>query len=170
MITIDLAKCSGCRSCEVACSFTHTGSVNRLTSRIRVVNLYESGVDGPVLCRQCRERYCLDCPAGAIRRGSLGQVIVSPTACTLCKRCQGSCPVGAVEIFDDIVYVCDLCGGSPRCVEACNQGAITFSPDESETVSLEPYKQETTGMNVSERRAYFVTRLGEELRKGWGGQ
>ena len=41
MIRIDAARCTGCRCCEAACAFHHTGSGGRVLSRIRVVNLYE---------------------------------------------------------------------------------------------------------------------------------
>ena len=36
MLKIDISKCSGCRRCEVHCSFYHTGKVGRTHSRIRV--------------------------------------------------------------------------------------------------------------------------------------
>ena len=156
MIKVDIGKCTGCRMCETACSFFHSGSVNRHMARIKVVNLYQSGVDGPVVCVQCKERYCTDCPEDAISIGSLGQVIASPTLCTLCKKCERSCPIGAIEIFNDIVYVCDLCGGSPKCVETCTEGAITYVPEHKEVISLKAIKKETKKMNSSEKRAFTI--------------
>ena len=122
MIRIDAAACTGCRCCEAACAFHHTGSGGRTISRIRVVNLYEVGVDAPVVCQQCVERYCLACPSGALTVGSLGQVVVSPTLCSECGACAQSCPLGAIEAVDGLPFVCDLCGGQPRCVEACTPG------------------------------------------------
>lgn len=156
MIKVDISKCTGCRMCETACSFYHSGAVNSHMARIKVVNFYQSGVDGPVVCVQCKERYCKDCPADAISIGSLGQVIASPTLCTLCKKCERSCPIGAIEIFNDIVYVCDLCGGSPKCVEACTEGAITYVPEQIEVISLKAVKKETKKMNSSEKRAFAI--------------
>jgi carbon-monoxide dehydrogenase iron sulfur subunit len=156
MIKVDIGKCTGCRMCETACSFYRSGAVNRHTARIKVVNLYQSGVDGPVVCVQCKERYCKDCPADAISIGSLGQVIVSPTLCTLCKKCERSCPIGAIEIFNDLAYVCDLCGGSPKCVEACTEGAITYVPEQIEVISLKEIKKETKKVNSSEKRAFTI--------------
>ena len=81
MIRIDLTRCTGCRRCEAACSFVRSGRVGRGLARIKVVNIYETGVDGPVACRQCRERFCLRCPDDAMTVGPLGQIIVSPTSC-----------------------------------------------------------------------------------------
>ncbi len=136
MIRIDAGRCTGCRCCEAACAFHHTGSGGRLLARIRVINLYEVGVDAPVVCQQCAERYCLDCPDEALTLGPLGQVVVSPTLCSECGACTRSCPIGAIERVDGIAFVCDLCGGRPRCVEACTQEAIAFVPDATGSTSL----------------------------------
>ena len=167
MIKVDAGKCTGCKMCETACSFFHTGSTNRNKSRINVVQLYEKGIDAPVVCVQCKERYCTDCREHALTIGEFGQVIVSPTSCTLCNRCVKSCPIGAIHRFEDFIYVCDLCGGNPRCVEACTEGAISFLPDKKESVSLKSYKEKGKGKNVSEKRAAFVDRAGKNLRKKW---
>lgn len=168
MIKVDISRCTGCRMCETACSFYHTGTINRHMSRIKVVHHYGTGIDGPVLCQQCAERYCLDCPANALGTGSAGQVIASPTLCTICEKCQRNCPIGAVEVFKGIVYVCDLCGGSPRCVAACTEGALSFTPGEKEKISLREFKNKTKKMNSSEKRSYYIAELGRELRKKWG--
>lgn len=167
MIKVDIGKCTGCRMCETACSFFHTGAVNRHMSRIKVMHHYGTGVDGPVLCRQCEERYCMDCPSSALSIGSLGQVIASPTICTLCKKCERNCPIGAIEVFNGIVYVCDLCGGSPRCVAACSEGALSFVPDETETVSLQKLQKESKKMNPSEKRSLYIAGQGKKLRDKW---
>ncbi len=166
MINVDLTKCTGCRRCEVACAFFHTGKVNRHLSRIKVLNLYETGIDGPVVCVQCQERYCMRCPSDALSIGKLGQVVASPTVCTLCGSCEKSCPIGANEIFDDIVYVCALCGGKPKCVEACTEQAIVFD-ENGERPSLAEIKEKTKKMNPSQKRQFYLYRLGMEVRKRW---
>ena len=137
MIKTDIGKCTGCRSCETTCSFYHSGAINRNASRIKVEHVYNTGVDGPAVCVQCKERYCMDCPADAIQLGENGQIVVIPTLCILCGKCEKSCPIGAIEIFNDIVYVCDLCGGSPRCVDACTENAISYDGFEKKRISLE---------------------------------
>jgi carbon-monoxide dehydrogenase iron sulfur subunit len=167
MIRVDLARCTGCRRCEAACAFARSGRVGRGLARIKVVQIYETGLDGPVVCCQCRERYCLRCPEAAISIGSLGQVIVSQTACTLCGACETNCPIGAVGIQRGIVYVCDLCGGRPACVEACTEGAIVFEPETVEDVSLESYKKESRGLNPGEKRLRFIEREGQAVRREW---
>ena len=166
MIKIDISKCTGCKRCETACAFHHTGKVNNHLARIKVVNIYESGIDSPVVCQQCKERYCLSCPSNAITIGSLGQVIMSPTNCTLCGACEKKCPIGAIEIFNDIVYVCDLCGGNPKCVLACTEGAITFEP-QTKHISLAEHKKVSRNKTPSEKRFNYVVKLGESLQEVW---
>jgi carbon-monoxide dehydrogenase iron sulfur subunit len=160
VIRVELSKCTGCQRCETACSFVHTGRINNHLARIKVLNLYESGLDSPVVCIQCKERYCMNCPEGALRLGKRGQVIVSPTLCTSCGVCEKACPIGALEIFDKIVYVCDLCGGKPKCVEACTEGAITFEPENIDQISLGNIKKDTEKMNPSQKRYFYVQKIG----------
>jgi len=167
MIKIDISKCTGCRCCETACSFYHTGKVNNNLSRIKVLNLFEIGVDGPIVCQQCKERYCMKCPEDGLTISDYGQVIVAPTICNSCGVCVKACPIGAMELFEDILYVCDLCGGHPKCVEACTEGAITFEPDMKETVSLAEFKSETKKMNPSQKRHFYLQKQGVKLRKKW---
>ena len=61
MIRVDISKCTGCKKCESACAFFHTGRINNHIARIKIMNLYEIGIDGPVMCIQCKERYCMCC-------------------------------------------------------------------------------------------------------------
>ncbi len=170
LIHVDLHKCTGCRKCEVACAFFHTGKISNFLSRIKVLNLYEQGIDGPVVCIQCEEKYCLNCPEDALTPGPMGQIIVSPTVCTLCGACEKACPIGAIEIFDGIVYVCDLCGGSPKCIAECTEEAITQVEGAAKRTSLAEIKKTTKKMNVSQKRQYFVMRQGSTLRKKWSGK
>jgi len=165
MIRVDLSRCTGCRRCEAACAFFHTGRINPELARIKVTHLYESGVDGPVVCQQCEERFCLACPDDALSLGDYGEVVVSPTVCTLCGACEKSCPIGAVTLFRGFVYVCDLCGGDPKCVRACTEGAIAW--ERGKPPSLAETEIQTRGMNPQEKRQHYLSRRGEELRKRW---
>ena len=167
MIQVDLNQCTGCKKCEVACAFFHTGKISNHLARIKVLNLYEFGVDGPVVCIQCRERYCMVCPAEALILGPGGQVIISPTMCNLCEACEKACPIGAIEIFGEIVYVCDLCGGKPKCVESCTEGAISFVREDVERPSLATIKKKTKKMSPGQKRQFYLSEQGDELRKKW---
>ncbi|MHA1962395.1 MAG: 4Fe-4S dicluster domain-containing protein [Candidatus Thorarchaeota archaeon] len=166
MITVDISKCTGCRSCETACSFFHTGKVSNRIARIKVMHIYETGVDGPVVCQQCEERYCLDCPVDALSIGEEGQIIASPTICNQCGACERNCPIGAIELFNDIVYVCDLCGGRPSCIEECTESAISYHLS-SEKPSLTDFKNKTKDMNPSEKRQFYIELQSQNLRRLW---
>lgn len=167
MISLDLARCSGCSRCEVHCSFFHSGKIGRSGARIKVVKMEEIGVDYPVVCQQCSERYCTRCPEKAIQIDTLGQIIVSPTLCTACGICEMLCPIGAIELFEEIPHVCDLCGGDPHCVKACTLDAIRFEPDLSGEIRLKEYKKGSRGLNAEEKRLRFALALSRELRDSW---
>jgi Fe-S-cluster-containing hydrogenase component 2 len=167
MITLELEKCSGCMRCEVHCSFFHSGKVGRCGARIRTVKIEETGIDYPVVCQHCQERYCTKCPEKAIEVGPFGQIIVSPTLCTACGTCETMCPIGAIELYEEIPYVCDLCGGDPRCVKACTMDAIHFEPEVIETVSLKEFKKGTRGLKPAEKRLRYATKCSQYLRDMW---
>jgi Fe-S-cluster-containing hydrogenase component 2 len=167
MIRIDLSKCSGCRRCEVHCTFFHTSRVGRSGSRIKVAKIESDGIDVPVVCQQCQERYCTKCPESAITVGGLGEIVVSPTLCTACGTCEARCPIGAIELFDGIPHVCDLCGGDPRCVRACNLGAISYKPEVSGAVSLKKLRRDRRGASLEIKRFHFARITSRELMTDW---
>lgn len=131
------------------------------------MHLYETGIDGPVVCTQCEERYCLECPVNAITVGSLGEIVVAPTICNLCGSCKKQCPIGAIDQHNDLIYVCDLCGGRPKCVDMCTEQAIVFAVQSKERGSLARFKESTQKMNTNEKRSYYIETLGREVRKTW---
>ncbi|MFQ5884163.1 MAG: 4Fe-4S binding protein [Thermoplasmata archaeon] len=131
------------------------------------MHLYESGIDGPVVCTQCVERYCTECPVNAITVGSHGEIVVAPTICDLCGSCEQQCPIGAIEQHDELVYVCDLCGGKPRCVDMCTEHAIVYEVLAEDRESLAEFKESSQKMNTSEKRRNYIERLGTEVRKTW---
>jgi len=167
MITLELARCSGCSRCEVNCSFFHSGKIGRSGARIKVVKVEEIGIDYPLVCQQCSERYCTKCPEKAIQIGPLGQVIVSPTLCSACGTCEILCPIGAIELYEEIPLVCDLCGGDPRCVKACTLDAIHYESDLTDAVSLKEFKKESRRLSPEEKRLRYAMTLSRELRDSW---
>jgi len=167
MISLDISKCSGCSRCEVHCSFFHSGKIGRSGARIKVVKIEELGIDYPVVCQQCRERYCTKCPEKAIEIGSLGQVIVSPTLCTACGTCEIMCPIGAIELYAEIPHVCDLCGGDPRCVKACTLDAVSYAADVRDSVILKEFKKGSRGLGPEEKRLRYALSGAEPLRLKW---
>jgi carbon-monoxide dehydrogenase iron sulfur subunit len=170
VIKLDVTKCSGCRRCEVNCSFFHTGEVGRSRSRIKVVKIESRGIDVPVVCQQCLERYCARCPESAIAIGERGEIVVSRDRCTACGTCERLCPIGAIELLDGIPLVCDLCGGDPSCVRECNLGAVTFEPTIMGVVALGSLRKKTRKLSPEAKRVRFAEALTEDMRKEWGGR
>lgn len=167
MLVIDANKCSGCRRCETHCSFYHSGKTGHMGARIKVEKIEISGIDLPIVCQQCKEHYCTRCPQNAISITDRGSVEVSPTLCDLCGSCERLCPIGAIEIYNEIPHVCDLCGGNPRCVQACEMDAISFDPHLKQTISLAPFKQKTKKMRPDLKRYAYAQLASETIRANW---
>jgi Fe-S-cluster-containing hydrogenase component 2 len=168
MIKIDAGRCSGCVRCEVSCSFFHSRMTGRSLSRVRVVRIEELGLDYPVVCRQCRERYCLGCPQEALSIGSGGEVRVQADLCTGCEACEEACPIGAIELAGGLPLVCDLCGGEPACVRECGLGALAYqSAGSSEQVSTAPFRDAGRGLTPEQKRERFARAETRALRERW---
>lgn len=130
-LIVNRELCRGCRICELACSFFNFGVFNPKKSRIRVTKLEEPGIDIPVVCRQCEKcRPITDCPAGALKKDEeTGAVIVDLEKCTGCGICLEACPFGAVSLNPEngLANVCNMCNGSPKCVEWCPNEALLYT-------------------------------------------
>jgi len=95
-LVIDVGKCTGCRQCELACSYEHTGEFNPARSRITVFDFHEKARFVPYTCTQCDQAWCMQvCPVGAI---------TNEVKCDLCggdPACARACPTEAI-VFTDV--------------------------------------------------------------------
>lgn len=130
-LIFDPEFCTGCRTCELACSFIKEGVFSPTKSRIRVVRIDEDGIDVPVGCEHCDNPICmLICPVKAIYQDkNSGAVLLNNESCIGCKQCLAVCPFGAIHYDSEkkLFYKCDLCNGEPECVKWCVTGALKFS-------------------------------------------
>lgn len=149
---INLARCVGCRACEVACKQMQ----NTVTGvRYRQVIEKEQGTY-PALrrlyfstaCHHCREPACLKaCPKGAITKNAFGMVLIDQDRCVGCRYCAAVCPYGAPQYnaASGKTEKCTLCvtrvlsadrttltGAEPACVATCIGKALEFVPDVAE--------------------------------------
>jgi tetrathionate reductase subunit B len=154
-LVIDISKCNGCYSCQVACKDEHVG--NDWTPYARPqpdtgqfwMRISENGRGSipkvkvayiPMLCMHCNDAACLSvCPEHAIYQRRDGIVIIDPEKCTGCRKCLDMCPYGALYFNWDI-NIAQKCTGcahlldkgwkEPRCVEVCPTGALTFGEED----------------------------------------
>ena len=130
-IVIDIDKCTGCQSCELACSTFHAEPKYSLTnprlSRIRVFRDVENHLFFPRFAGPFTDVECL----------SKNPIIVNGKEYSECSFCPASCPTRGIfkEPDSGIPLKCDMCGdpmpeGGPLCVQWCERGALTYAEKE----------------------------------------
>ncbi|NLO47985.1 MAG: 4Fe-4S binding protein [Clostridiales bacterium] len=152
---IDIARCSGCHNCQLACKDEHAGNDwtpyakpqpdigqfwlkvhDYVCGSIPKVKIHYI----PKLCNHCRKADCMEaCPHDAIYRRPDGFVIIDPEKCTGCDACRQACPYDAIY-FNEKLNIAQKCTGCthlldngsslPRCVEACPTDAIKFGEED----------------------------------------
>ena len=130
LLLFNVSKCTGCRTCEMACSLIQTGVCNPASSRRRTISFDEDILDVPMQCQQCDDPACMKiCPTEAIYVDDMtGAKIINYDKCIGCKMCSIACPFGAISVdpLNKKVVKCDLCSGDPACAKFCPTGAIEY--------------------------------------------
>ena len=132
-LVIDLDRCIGCGSCEIACKMENNVPLGTYYNRVLSVgpigtfpNIKQYYL--PTVCQNCRDAPCVKvCPTGASYKTEDGQVLVNKEKCIGCKMCMAACPYGARSLNTEtnVVEKCTLCrhlttkGEDPVCVKAC---------------------------------------------------
>ena len=122
--------CTGCRTCELACSFTH--AVEGLRGQTRIFPLDGGFKDLwiPVVCLQCDDAACVkSCLVDALKRNpDTGAIELNQEVCVKCMACVAACPFGCalLDRQHNIVVKCDLCGGDPACAHFCPTKALKW--------------------------------------------
>ena len=126
---LDYEKCIGCRLCELACSAEKEGVYNPHKARIRSQRIGLPEQVTVTYCHHCDDPVCMQCPVDAMSRDENGVVLIDGEECIGCGQCVDSCKAQAVfwKVKEGEEAVkCDLCGGSPKCMEVCPRDAILY--------------------------------------------
>lgn len=139
-LMIDLERCIGCKSCEVACKQEHGLGPGEYRNRV----IWLGAPDRPALdfltvaCQHCERPACLRAcpvnPKAIVKDATTGIVSVDEDRCTGCGECIVACPYGAMgyDAEDHHSVKCDLCadrrgsGQTTACASVCPGYAITF--------------------------------------------
>lgn len=126
-------RCTGCRNCELACSFAHEGEFRPRASRIHVYSWERENISVPMMCQHCESAACVTvCPTGAMHRLTPESLVEwDATRCIRCRMCTVACPFGC-SVYDSqtsSILKCDMCDGEPECVTFCPNHALEYGDD-----------------------------------------
>ena len=132
-IKVDVDKCTGCRSCEMACSAFHAvpkySSLNPARARIRVIMDEARDIYVPIRAGEYTQAEC---------KGR-NVYTINGKEYTECSFCPSSCP--SRDYFKEpdsgLPLKCDMCEDDPllpepMCVQACQHDALTYVEREEE--------------------------------------
>jgi anaerobic carbon-monoxide dehydrogenase iron sulfur subunit len=128
VLLVNSRKCTGCRTCELICSFVHSRAFSYQDSAIEVSRNEDRGTSKLNICRHCEDPECVKvCPAGALSKNKdTGFVTYDTDKCTECMLCIDACPYNAIHEHNGRIIKCDLCQGEPMCVRYCPAEAIEW--------------------------------------------
>lgn len=151
---VDVARCNGCRNCQVACKDEHCDQAwPPYAAAEPEVGQFWIKVDerehgtipkvrvayAPHGCMHCASAPCLEAAEnGAVYRRDDGLVIIDPEKSQGQRAIMESCPYHAVFWNEDlnIPQKCTGCAhllddgwSVPRCVDACPTGALRFGEE-----------------------------------------
>ena len=136
VIVYDPELCTGCRYCEIACSFKHHGAIDVNKSYVSVLFTANNGSGRfeAAHCYHCEDAVCVSvCPSEALKKDEeTGWVKTNQIKCIGCKMCVYSCPLSIPVFIEEkkAAMKCDFCDGDPECVKHCSSQALKIVPRE----------------------------------------
>jgi anaerobic dimethyl sulfoxide reductase subunit B (iron-sulfur subunit) len=144
---VDLASCTGCKACQIACKDRNGLSAGVLWRRVVEVSGGGWRKSGDAWhqdivtyfvstsCNHCERPICIEvCPTRAISQRADGIVTIDGGKCIACRYCEWACPYGAPQLDEarGVMTKCNLCvddvddGQAPACVRACQMRVLDF--------------------------------------------
>jgi benzoyl-CoA reductase subunit BamC len=146
IIKVNTDKCTGCRSCEVACSAFHATPQYSITNPSRSrIHVFRNELEDEYVPVYAGEYTPAQCNGRQVHT-------ISGKEYTLCTFCGASCP--SRDLFKEpdsgLPLKCDLCESTPplsepMCVQVCEPGCLTF---EEREVEQEPQVDKRTEMEL----------------------
>ena len=145
----DSERCTGCKTCELACKdykdlgtdvnfrriYEYTGGAwNQQSNGCWHQDVFAYYMS--ISCNHCANPACTAvCPTGAMHKNEDGFVIVNEETCIGCRYCHMACPYDAPQYDAQKGHMtkCDGCysrvkaGQKPICVDACPLRALDFA-------------------------------------------
>ena len=136
-IRVEVDKCSGCMTCEMACSAAHSlpqyTGVNPARSRIAVIMDEDRDMYVPIRAGDYTQAEC----------NGRNLYVIDGKEYSECSFCPASCPSRDQfkEPDSGLPLKCDMCESlsvdQPMCVQVCHPGALTYVEREEEVESIE---------------------------------
>ncbi len=145
---VDTSKCTGCKTCQVACQDKNDLPADILWRRVYQYGggswVKQGNIYAPsdvfryfvtISCNHCEDAKCVEaCPTGAMHKDENGIVSVDQSSCVGCRYCEWACPYSAPQFNEEagVMSKCDFCqdyiaeGKTPACVEACVTRCMDF--------------------------------------------
>jgi benzoyl-CoA reductase subunit BamC len=159
-IKVDIDKCTGCRSCEMACSAFHAvprySSLNPARARIRVFMDELRDVYVPIRAGDYTQAEC----------NGRNLYVINGKEYSECAFCPASCP--SRDYFKEpdsgLPLKCDMCEdipplSEPMCVQACKFDALTYE-ERVEEVEEEAATEEESRVALKMAYASLVKQHG----------
>ncbi len=135
----DTDKCDGCGICALVCSIFKENTWHPALARIKIAGDLPAGA-AAYSCVHCENPPCMQaCLMNVIYKDPTdGLTKRLPDHCIGCRACEISCPFGGATFnyIDDTVANCDLCSGSPGCVDYCPNQALHYLPEDEITARI----------------------------------